>query len=227
MSTPPAHSVGMRAHTLLTAPFHVDLLKHVWWHRRLLSALAAAACVASVVTTLAPPAPPTTPVLVAARTLPSGTRLAESDLTVVAMPRDLVPESALGVGCDDCSPVGRTVAAPLSRGSVLTSTSVIGPGLASLSPGMVLTTVAVDDAGVAAMLQVGDRVDVLAQGATDPVATGVRVAALPSSPAGGSGPLAAGSGRGSVIVVELTRAQSARLAAVGRGAGLSVAMAPH
>lgn len=127
--------------------------------------------------------------LVAARDLPSGTRLGDDDLVVRAFPAELAPGDATTAA------VGRVLAAPIGRGEVLTDVRVVGPGLALAQPGETILPVRLPDAGMATLLRPGDEIDLVA---TDPgtgdstvVAYDVTVLAtptdVPDGPAGGSG----------------------------------------
>ena len=157
--------------------------------RRLIAAvLAAAACLAAL-RTLAPPPADTVDVLVAARDLPSGTRLDDDDLVRRAFPTELAPPDA------STAAAGRVLAAPIGRGEVLTDVRVVGPGLAQAQPGDTILPVRLPDAGMATLLRPGDEIDLVATdpgtGASTVVARDVIVLATPTGapdgPAGGSG----------------------------------------
>ncbi|MDR6435649.1 Flp pilus assembly protein CpaB [Paenarthrobacter nicotinovorans] len=70
-------------------------------------------------------------VLVAARDLPTGATLAESDFTTMGIPRDFALTGAIS---DGGALVGRQLAAPLNRGQIPTESSLLGPGLLTGSP---------------------------------------------------------------------------------------------
>jgi Flp pilus assembly protein CpaB len=156
--------------------------------RRLIAAALTAVAALSALRVLAPPPADTVEVLVAARDLPSGSRLAEADLVVRDWPADLAPARAAA------APAGRVLAAPITSGEVVTDVRLVGPGLAHAQPGETIVPVRLPDAGMAALLRSGDVVDLLA---TDPgtgesslVARDVTVLATltgrPEGPAGGS-----------------------------------------
>ena len=157
--------------------------------RRLIAATLAAAATLSALHTLAPPPADTVDVLVAARDLPSGTRLADDDLVAQAYPAALAPRGAAS------SAVGRVLAAPIGRGEVLTDVRVVGPALALAQPGTTVLPVRLPDAGMASLLRPGDEIDLVATdpgtGASSVVARDVTVLATPTGapegPAGGSG----------------------------------------
>lgn len=162
---------------------HRRVRRGVLRRRRPLAALLTAIAVVAGLHATAEPREPTVSVLVAARDLPAGVSLSTDDLTTAAFrpgsqPDGLVPD-----------PAGRLLAAPLRRGEPVTDARLLGPGLAEGHPGMVATPVRLPDASVAALLRVGDRIDVLAadpqDGATTEVASAALVLALPAPPADG------------------------------------------
>jgi Flp pilus assembly protein CpaB len=115
------------------------------------------------------PAASGVPVLVAARDLPAGASLFSRDVRTVRVPPSLVPAGALG---ESVRLAGRVVAGPVRRGEPLTDVRFVGPGLAAglAAPESVAVPVRIADAEVAALVQPGDRVDVLAAGdSPDPV----------------------------------------------------------
>lgn len=147
--------------------------------RRLIAALLTGGAVAAGVHAAAGPAPATVPVLVAARDLPAGARIAEADLETVRFSAGSAPEAV----ADD--PVGEVLAAPLRTGEPVTDVRLVGPELTVGQPGLVALPVRLPDPGMVALLDVGDRIDLLA---TDPqaggasvVATDVPVLAIPTA----------------------------------------------
>lgn len=179
----------------------------LWWrrvrrYRRLLAALLAALVVGGLATTLRPPEAPSTDVVVAAVDLAPGTTLTDSDLVALPRPAAALPADAV---LDPSELLGRLVAAPVRAGEPLRSRDVVGEDLlAAVGAGLVAVPVRLADDGVAALLQAGDVVDLVAarDGAAEVVASGVRVLAVPRSPAStsvlGAG---AGSSDGSLVVV--------------------------
>ena len=191
-----------------------DLTRTLARHRRGLAALAAGLATLSALSALRPSPPPTDTVAVAARDIPSGTRLAAADIGTAELPSDAVPDGAYAPGD---VPIGRLVAAPLPRGQPLTDAGVVGPGLAAGLPGdQVLTGVQVATT-TALLVRPGDVVDVVAGHAggiggtvaADVVATGATVVAVSRGEAGSQG-------RALVLAVDegsaLTVAQAALVA---------------
>ena len=149
----------------------------------------AAAAVLGALRTLAPPPAETVEVLVAARDLPSGTRIVDGDVVTRAYPAELAPSGAATTAA------GRVLAGPITRGEVLTDVRVVGPALALAQPGDTVLPLRLPDPGMATLLQPGDEIDLIATdpgtGATTVVARDVVVLAtptgVPDGPAGGSG----------------------------------------
>jgi Flp pilus assembly protein CpaB len=130
--------------------------------RRALAALLAALAVGTVAQAASRPPPRTVPVVTARTDLASGTVLRASDLTRAAYPPAARPRHAVP---DPGSLVGRRVALPLDRGEPVTRTHLLGAGLLRRLPGRAAVAVRLPDAGLAALLHAGDRIDLLA---TDP-----------------------------------------------------------
>lgn len=145
--------------------------------RRPLAALLAGAAVVAGVHELRPPPPEVQAVLTAARDLPAGTTLARGDLTTVDYASGTAPTGLAA------SAVGRVLAAPLRRGEPVTDVRLVGAPLAAAYPDAVAVPVRLPDAGMAALLRVGDRIDLVAadpQGSTARlVASDLAVVALP------------------------------------------------
>lgn len=128
--------------------------------RRWLAAGFAAAAVAAALHSVAPPPEPTREVLVAAADLTAGTTLSADQVEPARIPRDLVPEGALG---HVDAVAGRVLAAPVRSGEPLTDVRLLGAALVDgYGSDRVAAPVRIADAGAAALLRTGDRVDVLA-----------------------------------------------------------------
>lgn len=178
--------------------------------RRSLSALCAAGAVFTGLQVVAPPEAATVAVLAAARDLPSGRVLGADDVRTIRLPPDTAPE-----GHQPASRVlGRTLASPMRRGEVLTDARLVQGSLLAGYPGLVAVPVRIPDAGSVALLEVGDRVDVLAadpRGDTPAEVTLARapVLALPQPDPG----TAAGTGAsGALVVLGASAAAARRLA---------------
>ncbi len=136
--------------------------------RRLLAALLAAVAVASGIRAAAAPPPARVGVLVAAHDLAAGSVLGSDDLTTARFAADTVPAGLGG------SPEGRVLAAPLRAGEPVTDVRLVGRALAASYPGLTAVPVRLPDAGMADLLRVGDRVDLVA---ADPQGSGASVVA--------------------------------------------------
>jgi Flp pilus assembly protein CpaB len=165
----------------VTALRWADLQRAVAARRQLVSALLAGLAVLAALSAVRPAAPPSVDVLAAARDLAAGSALALPDLRTVALPRAAVPAGALRPGA---AVLGRLVAGPVRQGEPLTDVRLLGPALlaavgraADRATDMVAVPVRFADAGAAALLRPGDRIDVLA--APDPTSSGLAAADLP------------------------------------------------
>lgn len=200
------------------------------WRRTLLRRWAAALLVALAavlaLSALRPAAaPPGVPVLVAARDLAGGTRLAPADVRMAQWPASVQPpRTARTVE----AVAGRTVNAPVAAGEPLPRSRLRASGmLAHLPAGQVAVHLPLRDPATLQYLQVGDHVDAMSAAGGDTVAADLLV--LTTGPGGGA---VAGGGDGSGgALVAATPAQAARLAAtiaeVGPGAGVVVSIRPR
>ena len=145
-----------------------------------MAAILAAGAVLTGVHELRPPPPATETVPTAARDLPAGTVVTGDDVTRVEFAEGTAPTGM----ADDA--VGRVLASPVRAGEPLTDVRFLGPALAAAYPGSAIIPVRLPDAAMAALLRVGDRIDLLA---ADPegsriarvVARDLTVAALPDA----------------------------------------------
>lgn len=175
----------------LPEPLRQRLRVLAWRSRRPLAALCAGLAALVAVDLARPDAPPTAHVLVAARDLALGDELTEADVVLDDVPVALLP-ARLAAPEDT---LGRRLAVPVPAGlpvvvELLVDEATTGP------PGTVVVPVRFADAGVAAVLRPGMRVDVVAAAPHDgtaPVrlARGAAVLARP-----GDGTADGGSGAG-------------------------------
>ena len=161
-------------------------------------------------------APAGTPVLVAARDLAPGVALGPADVAVRLLPGELVPAGAFA---ESGAVAGRQVVGGVRAGEALTDVRLLGPVAAVAAAGVpdaAGVPVRLADAGVAALLTPGTRVDLVAAGADDAGA----VAADPALLAPGAVVLAVlpaperTAGSAPVVVVALPSALAARVATV-------------
>lgn len=190
-------------------------MRAISWHRRKLAVVCAVGAVLTGLTAVAPPRPDTVAALRVTADLAGGSTLSAVDLRVDQLPADALPAGALR---DPAAALGRTLAGRVPRGQVLSSTDLVG-GRRPGSAGRVIAPIRLADAELTALLSDGDLVDVL--GADErgsrarPVATGVRVIAVPAAardPAAGSG----------LVLVEVDRSTANALAAAAVEGQLSV-----
>lgn len=164
----------------------------------------------------------TTPVVVANRSLPAGTQLAASDLSIVQFPDALAPTAALGAlgeAANKQLSVAVSPGTPLTDNSLLSTNSLAGKG-EQLAP------FRVSDAAIAALLHVGDIVTVVASTTDNQVVTiarKVRIAALPGA-ATDSGITSSGSSGGPVVVVSCDEKTAGALAAWAGSSQLGITL---
>ncbi|NEE01135.1 Flp pilus assembly protein CpaB [Phytoactinopolyspora halotolerans] len=196
----------------------VQFARAIAWRRRLLAAGLAAGTVALAIEAISTSsAPPGAELHVAAHDLPGGTILASDDVTTVTVPPDAQPDGALNA--EDIS--GRVLAGPVRAGEPITDVRVIGPSLLSgWDDELEAVPVRIADAGSAALLRPGDRINLLAVSPDGLQETRVVASAVPVLFVGGDTP-ADSVGGGALVTVAVTSDQAADLAHAGGTARLS------
>jgi pilus assembly protein CpaB len=201
-----------------------SLSRAVSWHRRKLAVVAALAAALTGVTAAMPPSPPTVAVVRASSRLDGGLVLSRDDVTLTRFPRELAPADAL---TSVEAALGRTIRAPVSQGQLLTELSVVSPGKSARS-GRVVAPLRLADADLAALLEVGDAVDVVAADGEASraavVARGVRVVGLPRPPDSSGIAAPAATSGGALVLVEVNSATATVLAQAAVTATLSVVL---
>lgn len=182
-------------------------------HRRWLAAGCLALAVLLGLEAVRAPADPGVDVTVAAADLPSGTVLSAADVTQ----RQFLPGSVPDDLPDDV--LGRTLAAPVTRGEPLTSARVVSPGLTDHLGGRTGVPVRIPEADAVGLLAVGDQVDLVAadprSGAHERVARRAVVLALPEPRE------SSGAAEGRLLMVGVTATEAEALAGAS-GAVLSL-----
>jgi len=174
--------------------------------RRLLSASLAAGAVLLVVLELRPPPEPVTPVLVAARAVPAGTVLAEVDLRVDHVPRDVVQPGAVAAVTDA---VGRRVGARLALGESVTASRLVPRGpLDGLPAGRVALHVVSADPAAVDLLAPGLSARVYPAAGGPALAVGATVLAADPPSRGGAASLGDTPPRGVVLSLSATEADA-------------------
>jgi pilus assembly protein CpaB len=187
-----------------------SLRRAVLLHRRLLAAGTAATAVAIGLGVVAPPPPPTRPVVVAAADLPGGGVLSADDLRVRRFSPAIVPA---GAAATPQRMLGRVLAAPVRAGEPVTDVRVVGPGLVGgLGPGMVAAPVRIADADSAALVRVGDRIDVLAPDPRGQLPPSTAVTDAPVVAVPRRGEEATASTSGALLVLAVSAHDARRLA---------------
>ena len=114
---------------------------------------------------LQPPAPATRGVVVATTDLSAGHSLVAGDLAVAQVPAGVLPA---GTSNDPGNFLGRALAAPVSRGEALAGHRLTDLPEWAVPPGTMPVPVRFADAGAAALLSAGQRVDVVAASGPGP-----------------------------------------------------------
>lgn len=165
-----------------------DVRRRVLARRRLLAAVCTAVAVVAGLRTVTAPPPPTVTVMTAVHDLAAGSRVGPGDLR----PLEFTPGSVPDGLADD--PTGRTLASPVRAGEPITDVRLVGERLAAAHPDRTTVPVRLPDAGLVRLLQVGDRIDLVATdpqaGTTEVVARDVLVLATPrdTAPSTGAAP---------------------------------------
>lgn len=188
--------------------------------RRLLAAVLAMVAVLAGFRAVAAPPEETIGVVVARGDLPGGASVRADQLSTAELPTDAVPAGAAHA-VDEVT--GRVLAAPLRRGEPVTDVRLLAPGLLDGYPGLVAAPVRVADAGAVRLLEVGDRIDLIAAspegGGATVVASGAPVVAVP-----GTSRSEAGMVSGGLVVVAVTSATALAIAEASVTAVLSVVL---
>jgi len=149
--------------------FLESVRRQVLIRRRVLAGLCAGLAVWSCLIALTRSPPVGVEVVVAAHDVDSGTTLEPDDLERVRFAPGSVPATAIR---HPAEAIGRTVLAPLAEGEPLTARRLLGPGGLAGYPGRSAVGLRIPDQDAAALLDPGDRVDLVAsdpQSDDDPV----------------------------------------------------------
>jgi pilus assembly protein CpaB len=205
-----------------------ELVRAGRWHRRLLASGLAAGATAAALHALEPPAPPSVVVVTAARDVPSGARLAASDLATVRYVPDAVPDGAV---TDRQHAVGRTLVSSARRGEPITDVRLTGAGRDhGAAADLVQVPVRIADPDAVALLRPGDLVDVLGAGLPETrdgspqaarlLASAVRVVTVPRVAESAT----AIAGDGALVLLATSAATASRLAGAAVTDRLSVVL---
>lgn len=205
------------------AQVSVHLRRAVLRRRRLLAALAAGTAVAAGLQAAAGPPPPKEALLTAAHDLSAGAVVRADDVTMVEFDPESVPT---GVVRSVRAVVGRTTATPVRSGEPITDVRLMSGSMLAAYPGTVAAPVRIGDPGAVAILQIGDRVDLIAadpHGAAEAqvVVADAPVIGLPRRRVSGSSVVSGG-----LVVVAVSEATARALAAAGVSHYLSLTIKP-
>lgn len=199
------------------------LWRQVLLQRRILAAIAAAIAVWLGIGAVSQPGPRTQPVWVAATDVTAGTPIAAADLQQLQLPAAAVPADAVTSLTDV---VGRTPVADLPANLPLTHAQLMSPHLLADSPNRVALGVRIRDGETVELLQVGDRIGLLAtdtQGdaAATTLTRNARVVLIPPPPEG-----VTTAQQGRLVVLALTPAEANAVAAAAASHLLSLLWIP-
>lgn len=193
-----------------------------WRYGRVARWVLAGLClVAAALTTGPPDELPQQVLTVAARAIPSGVTLDDQDLVTVTATLPVATPTPADL-------VGEVTRGPLEPGEPVTAGRIVPGGQIDPPPGSVVFPLTLADERIAALLQSGDRVDVLVtpdalhEGQPRVVATDIEVLAVPVSEGSGFGPASPQSG--SVVLLGLPQAAAPDLAAIRRSDHVTVAI---
>lgn len=130
----------------------------LWRRRHVVAALLVGLATTLVVHRLSPTPEPRDPVVVASTALPAGTTLTADHLRTVRLPSAVTPEGAPGA---PDAVVGRTLAVPVTTGTVLGDTLLVDD-TSTGPPGTVVAAVRLAEPALLSVLTPGTRVDLLA-----------------------------------------------------------------
>jgi pilus assembly protein CpaB len=187
--------------------------------RQVLAALLAAAALVLALRPAPAPAgaPATVPVVVAAADLVPGAVLTAGDVAVAHYPPELRPAGAVE---EPVAVVGQALVGGVRSGEPLTDAALLGAGLTDrLAPGQVAAPVRPADLAVSALVQPGDRVDVLA---TPPDAVRAEVVAAGAPVLATPGPEDDG-----LLLLAVDADTAARLAAAATTSTLTLSLPPR
>lgn len=185
--------------------------RRVLVHRRPLAALAASGAVLAVLQAASPPPPTTVAVLTASRDLPGGAVVRPQDLELTRLPPGTAPESALS---DPSAVSGRTLAAPVAKGEIVTEARTIGRSLLAGYPGRTAVPIRVSDPAVVGLLRVGNVITLVGadpEGRNPPItiAADVSVIAIPRE----GGEVFGTATPGRLVVIAVPRERATEVAA--------------
>lgn len=132
--------------------------RRVLLHRRLLAAVAAGSAVLVALQAAAPPPPETVTVWTASRDLAGGSVIGPDDLVATPFSPETVPSGAVR---DPATVVGRTLAAPMTRGEPMTRVRALARGLLRGYPATTAVPLRITDAAIVDLLRVGDRISLV------------------------------------------------------------------
>jgi Flp pilus assembly protein CpaB len=175
-------------------------------------------------------------VAVLSRTLNAGDVVRDRDVTMLTVPASVLPDDAL---TESAAFVGQRLSVAASAGEILTPSRLLTGSIAA-DGGEVVTPVRIADPQIAALLRVGDVVDVLAASSSSSaqarvVASAARVVGSPSSAASANestgsrlfGSTTTAFDNGGLVLLAVDTDTAAALAGAAASARLSITVRPQ
>jgi pilus assembly protein CpaB len=201
--------------------FLTPLARAFRWHRRWFAAIFAALAVLAGLNAVNATSTELREVVVASRQLSGGATLTASDLEVVRLPPQAVPDGAL---TEVSMAVGKTTRSAIPGRRALVPGDFLG-GSGSLGPGRMALPVEFDQNQAIGLLSSGVRIDVLGpqagSGGYQVVAAEVRVVTALSD-AGSSGPF--GAAQAGPVLLDVDSAQASAILAAASIGSISFAL---
>lgn len=227
--------------SLLSSPRRRGFARITRRYRRPLAAALLVLAVASLIRPVAEARGVTGSALVLSRPLAAGEVIGIDDVVEIDVPADTLPDDAL---TDLDQMIGARLSVAASAREILTPSRLVA-GAGSLAPGKVVAPVRIADTQAAALVRVGDLVDVLAasssrtltEAASEPAATvaaGARVVGAPAAASASAerrGGLfdatTSGFDGGGLVLLAVDDDTAARLAGAAASSRLSIVLRPE
>lgn len=185
------------------------------WHRRGVAAVLAGVSVfAALSAVTGKDTSDLVSVVVASRLVAAGATVTDSDVTLARMPRQAVPDGALG---QTSAAVGKVAGTGIRSGQILTDLTLVG---GATSDGTVVLSVTLDNPELAALAPPGTRVTLYATTSAQPVASHVLVVAVPAA---GGGNVLSGSSA-TVLLVRVTAEEAGAITMAMSSSTLTLAI---
>jgi len=191
------------------------LINLIRWHRRGVAAVLAGVTVfAALSAVTGKDTADLVAVVVASRDVAAGSTVTDTDVKVVRMPRQAVPDGVLTQTQDA---IGKVAGTGIRSGQILTDLTLVG---GATTDGTVVLSVKLENPELASLAPPGTRVTLYATTSAQPVASHVLVVAVPAA---GSGNVLSGTS-GTVLLVRVTAAEAGAITMAMSSSTLTLAI---